>query len=520
MAVTFKNLPLSKVSEASGNPRTHFDEHLVRELAASIKTHGVLQPILVRPLEGGMYEVVCGARRYRASKMARLEAIPATIRKLDDDQALELQITENLQRKDIHPLEEALAIKRLHEERGMSMEEVASRLGKSQQYLYQRAKLADLIPELQKVFFEGHIMVKDAYKLARISAVDQRKFYNEEVKGREDRIDWHDIDYYIQDFHRKLKNAPFDIADASLISSAGACITCPKNSAVNSFLFPDLVDDPTCSDSQCWKQKANIAFDRKLKEAKEDTDTLIVYPPYSNAAKLKAEQLQAEGLPVMESSWSNMETISEPEPPEKPDLKHYEGEDDPDYKDALEEYADDLSLYNEELEEYKAEMASGKAVRAFDINSGEFIHVKLKKAATAAAGSDPEDDEIARIKEREARAEELDDEKIFQAVNALPKEAILKAEFNEQDIALAIYRLINNMHYGAEESARKLLGIKRSYSGLAEYHDIQKSKPGLDDLHTILKMWMLDNGTMQQSNHNKSSLPALVFDVFNSYHPT
>ena len=107
---SIQDIPLAKIRESKTNPRRVFDDTKLAELAENIRQHGVLQPILVRPLpegEAGMYELVAGARRFRASKIAKRESIPATVRELTDAQALELQVIENVQRVDVHPLDEA-----------------------------------------------------------------------------------------------------------------------------------------------------------------------------------------------------------------------------------------------------------------------------------------------------------------------------------------------------------------------------------------------------------------------------
>src|SRR5579859_661245 len=107
---SIQDIPLAKIRESKTNPRRVFDDTKLAELAENIRQHGVLQPILVRPLpegEVGMYELVAGARRFRASKIAKCESIPATVRELTDAQALELQVIENVQRVDVHPLDEA-----------------------------------------------------------------------------------------------------------------------------------------------------------------------------------------------------------------------------------------------------------------------------------------------------------------------------------------------------------------------------------------------------------------------------
>src|SRR5882672_8276904 len=107
---SIQDIPLGKIRESKTNPRRFFDEAKLAELAENIRQHGVLQPILVRPLpegEAGTYELVAGTRRYRASKLAKRESIPATVRELTNTQCLELQLVENLQRTDVHELDEA-----------------------------------------------------------------------------------------------------------------------------------------------------------------------------------------------------------------------------------------------------------------------------------------------------------------------------------------------------------------------------------------------------------------------------
>src|SRR5579859_345668 len=107
---SIQDIPLAKIRESKTNPRRFFDEAKLAELADNIKQHGVLQPILLRPLpdgEAGTYELVAGTRRYRASQLAKRESIPATVRELTDAHALELQVIENVQRVDVHPLDEA-----------------------------------------------------------------------------------------------------------------------------------------------------------------------------------------------------------------------------------------------------------------------------------------------------------------------------------------------------------------------------------------------------------------------------
>jgi len=149
---SIQDIPLEKIRESRTNPRTQFDQAKLAELAENIRQHGVLQPILLRPLpegEAGTYELVAGARRFRASKLAKRESIPATVRELTDAQALELQVIENVQRVDVHPLDEAQGYAALIELQPdtYTVESIAARVGRSPGYVNGRLRLIQLIPE-------------------------------------------------------------------------------------------------------------------------------------------------------------------------------------------------------------------------------------------------------------------------------------------------------------------------------------------------------------------------------------
>jgi len=133
----YRNLSLTTLIESPTNPRKRFSEDGLGELAASFKTQGVLAPLLVRQLDESKYEVIAGARRLRAAKLAELETVPVRIVQLNDAEAIEAQCVENLQREDIHPLEEALRFKSLLELGApYTIAHIAARSGKSEAYIY------------------------------------------------------------------------------------------------------------------------------------------------------------------------------------------------------------------------------------------------------------------------------------------------------------------------------------------------------------------------------------------------
>ena len=141
-SVGVRIVPIDRIDPNPQQPRVVFEEDALEELAASIREHGVLQPILVRPIGPNQYQIVAGERRWRASRLAGLASIPALIEEIDDDTALEISIIENLQREDLTPLDEAAMYDRMVHEHGYSIRKLAEKLGKDKGYLENRLRLA------------------------------------------------------------------------------------------------------------------------------------------------------------------------------------------------------------------------------------------------------------------------------------------------------------------------------------------------------------------------------------------
>ncbi len=174
------NLPLTQLQESPTNPRRRFDERALEELAASFATQGILQPLLVRAVEDGRYEVVAGARRFRAAQLATLEEVPVRVVELSDAAVRESQLTENLLREDVHPYEEALALSGLLHLEGASYDvaAIASRLGKSPAYILQRIRLTELIPAIAEAFLADKIGVGHALEIAKLPHARQQTAFD------------------------------------------------------------------------------------------------------------------------------------------------------------------------------------------------------------------------------------------------------------------------------------------------------------------------------------------------------
>lgn len=264
------------IDESPTNPRKTFAN--VEDLAEDIKKHGVLQDVLVRPhpKKTGRFELVFGARRFRASKLAGLKDIPAKVRELDDAKVLELQIVENSQRSDIHPLEEADGYQMLHEKHGWSVEDIAAKVGKSVGTIRARLKLCALAPEARQAVFDEKITMGAALVLARIPHADlQAKALKESLAScRQDEgpVSARDMAWDVREkFMLRLVDAPFDRADATLVAGAPACSTCPKRTGNQRELFGDLEGekDDLCTDLKCFTAKKDAGWKKRVALAKE-----------------------------------------------------------------------------------------------------------------------------------------------------------------------------------------------------------------------------------------------------------
>ena len=150
-------LPISQVESCSSQPRKHFDEASLAELADSIRQHGIIQPLTVRKLASGYYQIIAGERRWRAARLAGLQEVPVIVMEADDRKAAELAMIENLQREDLNPMEEAAGFRSLIETYHMTQEEAAQRVGKSRSAVANSLRLLNLAPAVRKLVEEDKL---------------------------------------------------------------------------------------------------------------------------------------------------------------------------------------------------------------------------------------------------------------------------------------------------------------------------------------------------------------------------
>lgn len=304
-AEEFKHLPLDAII-AHPQIRRYFDEAKLNELAQSIREKGVIEPVIVRRvhsenphLKGDeRYCIVAGERRWRASKLAGQATIPAIIRDLDDKAALEIQVTENVQRADLHPIEEANGFEALREKCDYSVADIAAKIGRPEKYVYHRLRLLDLPEATQEALWSGKIKLSQALVIAKLleNPKDQAEVTKEILK--KDR--WRDLEtearlteYIQREYLTLLSSAAFSTKDANLVPRAGACTACTKRTGAQSLLFEEeFKKKDTCLDRACFqaKQKAFVEIEiDKAKEAgvkvlsKTETEKLF---PYSSSSSL------------------------------------------------------------------------------------------------------------------------------------------------------------------------------------------------------------------------------------------
>ena len=177
------SLPISQVETCSSQPRKRFDDESLQELANSISQHGIIQPLTVRKLSSGYYQIIAGERRWRAARLAGLQEVPVIVIEADDRKAAELAMIENLQREDLNPMEEAAGFQSLIESYHMTQEEAAQRVGKSRSAVTNALRLLGLTPSVRKLVEEGKLSAGHARALVPLSPSLQESAANAIVSG-------------------------------------------------------------------------------------------------------------------------------------------------------------------------------------------------------------------------------------------------------------------------------------------------------------------------------------------------
>jgi ParB/RepB/Spo0J family partition protein len=428
-------------------------EAALKELSDSITELDVIQPIALRPdpNQPGKFILICGERRFKASRQAGKQDIPAYIRNVDESEAFEMQMTENLQREDIHALNEAKGYKHLMEKYTLlTTADLALRFGKSESYILQRLKLNDLVSEAKRDFYEDRMSIGHAILLARLTPQDQRAAIQ--------RISDSDSGYgtiaELQSFvNRNIINnlsvAPFQMDDADLIKKAGPCTLCPKRTGCSPLLFSDIKETDRCMDRNCFLAKCNTFLIKKTKETIETHPEILFLVDYNGPIPEVAEMLEEHRI--------------------KP-LKEYD--------------------------DFNNNDRSGKKVKALWLSGNragftQTIHIKEKSSHVNA-----EEDEttvVAKIQSRIKRGRELDQEKVYskiiEALKNHPTQKIDSKKLQRDEEVFLWFIVLDKAGYGIKHALRKIIGTSKEDPARL-YQQLKDLKPGKKAL--LLRKVILD----------------------------
>lgn len=359
LAPAVQLLDLNKVVSSTYNPRKDFRSETLQELADSIRQVGVLQPICVRPKDEG-FEIVYGERRYWAAAMAGLKFIPALVRELSDAEAEDAAITENLQREDVTPREEAAAYKRALESGRHTIESLVGKFGKSEAYIHSRLKLCDLIEALAEQLDREEISVGVATEIAKYDAAVQQEVYEEHFSDG-CRLSWKNA--RIKEIARRLYDRYMTRLDTYRFDKT-ECHTCHHNTA-NQILFKDECAEGCagCQNRSCMMRKNDeYLVQQALQLLKADPRTVLA--TVGNTPDSVIEHLEEEGYRIQELDYYLDYYDTAPEMPEAPQAECYSSEEN--YVEAVKRYEAALARFTEQTRQLEFDVTEGR-VRKYAI---------------------------------------------------------------------------------------------------------------------------------------------------------
>lgn len=279
---------LIQIVPSKSNPRKSFDESSIKDLAESMKANGLIQPITLR-MDADGFEIVAGERRFRAAQLLGWDRIPAIVREVRDEDMLEIQILENLQREDVSPIDEANAFQSLLKKE--SLEWLCAKIHKSKKYVSDRLKLRDLNTVAQQLVTLGKLPLTYAIVISKLEPNSQEKvlgrlFYSIDFEDPKENseTDLQDaiptmglsaLKDLITDSFIDLRNVPFRL-DIDELNMRMACNDCPKRTCNQQLLFAEITEEDKCTDSVCYNEKLKRHIDMSIQKAKDQYGKVLM----------------------------------------------------------------------------------------------------------------------------------------------------------------------------------------------------------------------------------------------------
>ncbi len=413
---------LANVQPSSYNPRKNFDGESLAELAESIRQQGVLQPIGVRPTEENRFEIVFGERRFRASLMAGLEEIPAIVMEISDEQAEEMAVTENLQRKDVTPIEEANAYQRLLESGRHDVQSLAVQFGKNESYIRTRLKFVSLIPEIAQLLEQDEITISVASEICRYGEDIQREVYETHLKEGVQYNSWRGMK--ASEVAKKIEQQyTADLARYSFDKTL--CLSCPHNTN-NMMLFCEG-GCGNCANRTCLAEMNAAYLTEKAVQFVEQYLAVSLCHQEYNYNETVVECLTAMGYEV---ECLKTYATAYPKIPEAPEKEEYGTSEE--YEEAYKEYEQDFSDYMEQCKAIHGQAEAGEITLYIRIEQKEVVLCYLKNAASNANGTDGTVEKplspVEKLEKQDKRNKEIALEKTVEDT----KKQILEVDMSER----------------------------------------------------------------------------------------
>ena len=498
------DLDITTVHPSADNHRKTFNDASLQELAESIREVGVLQAIAVRPRTAGGYEIIYGERRYRASLLAGAKTIKATIyNNITDDEAEDMSLSENLQREEVRPTEEAKAFKRLLEKGRYDMYSLVSRFGRSEKYIYTRLKLNELYQPIGELLDNETITISVAEEISTYEPNIQKDVYEKHLKeGNGD--NW--TDYTLNLFKRHFEKCyTTDLEQYKFDKTE--CKSCVHNAA-NYNLFAEHNGCGHCTNRKCLEAKnaAHVAKETE-KLLKSDPKLVVARPYYGSRNDMALQKLDKKGHEIKELDY-NVSAREFPKAPEAPKKEQYTRP--KEYEQAVQTFERRNEEYAQKVEELNRKKEEGRIKTYVKVGQTEpeLCYVEINKKDTAPVT-------IETLQERDKRFKQLSVEKIVADTKRVVRENDYpESPFTQYEDGMLYFIMLTKLqrkHY-------PLCGIKDQPMPLDEKQRMKIVAKLTDAQKTVIKRDFI-NHFLCENAYGDNSASKLLRDFANMHFP-
>lgn len=498
------DLDITTVQPSADNHRKTFNDASLQELADSIREVGVLQAIAVRPRTAGGYEIIYGERRYRASLLAGAKTIKATVyNNITDDEAEDMSLSENLQREQVRPTEEAKAFKRLLEKGRYDMYSLVSRFGRSEKYIYTRLKQNELYAPIGELLDNDTITISVAEEISTYEAHIQKDVYEKHLKeGSGDNWTGYTLNLFKRHFEKcyttDLEQYKFDKTE---------CKACVHNAA-NYNLFAEHNGCGHCTNRKCLEAK-NAAFVAKETEKllKSDPKLTVARPYYGNRNDMALQKLDKKGHEIKEFDY-NMSAREFPKAPEAPKQEQFA--EPKEYEQAVRTFAQKNEEYSRMVDELNRKKEEGRIKTYVKVGQTEpeLCYVEVNKKETAPVT-------IETLQDRDKRFKQLSIEKIVADTKKVVRENDYpESPFTQYEDGMMYFIMLTRLqrkHY-------PLCGIKDQPVPLDEKQRMKIVAKLTDAQRTVIKRDFI-NHFLCENAYGDNSASKLLRDFANMHFP-